>query len=255
MTEQIKTLLEDVAAGRVDPAEAARRLDELRTEDRGQRAEGAVGPPAIPDVTRLVIRGLSRSVHLIGDPTVTTVSVDGPHEVRRDGSTMVISGEVERLFPGDEAFSLLSSGRWRELIPRTQSMTVRARPDLPVEVEVTAGSLTSENMHALERVRVTAGSAKIKDATEPIDVLVQAGSVDLTLLATHGSSRVRCESGSIKLRLAKGSDVRLTTDVQLAKLTVHPPTVTRGDEVHVGSGTSTLSLEVVMGSALVDVIE
>jgi hypothetical protein len=255
MTDTIRTLLEDVAAGRVDPAEAARRLDELRTEDRGRQAEGAVGPPAVPEVARLVVRGLSRSVHLIADPTVTTVSVDGPHSVHRDGSTLVVSGEVERLFPGDEAFSLLSSGRWRELLPRTQSMTVRARPDLPVEVEVTAGSLTSEDMRALQRVRVTAGSAKVKGATEPIDVLVQAGSVDLTLQPTHGSSRVRCESGSVKLRLAKGSDVRLTTDVQLGKLTVHPPTFARGDEVLVGTGTATLSLEVVMGSALVDVIE
>jgi hypothetical protein len=254
MTDQIRSLLEDVAAGRIDPAEAARLLDNLRTEGAPPQPEGEAGPPAVPDVTRLVVRGLSRSVHLIGDPTVTTVSVDGQHVVRREGGTLVISGEIDR-FPGDEAFSLISSGRWRELLPRHQSLTVRARPDLPVEVEVTAGSLTSEGLRALERVRVTAGSAKIKEATEPVDVLVQAGSVDLNLLATHGSSRLRCESGSVKLRLAKGSDVRVSTDVQLGKLTVHPPRFARGDEVQVGSGTATLTLEVVMGSALVDVIE
>jgi hypothetical protein len=253
MSERIKTILEDVAAGRVEPAEAARLLEELRREPREQ-PEGAVGPPALPDVTRLVIRGVSRSVHLIADPTVATVSVDGQHVVRREGGTLVISGEGDR-FPGDEAFSLISSGRWRELLPRHQTLTVRVRPDLPVEVEVTAGSLTSEGVRALERVRITAGSAKIKGATEPVDVLVQAGSVDLTVLPTHGSSRVRCESGSVKLRLARGSDVRVTTDMQLGKLTVHPPTVSRGDEVQVGTGTATLALEVVMGSALVDVIE
>src|SRR5215207_4049118 len=103
MTDRIRSLLEDVAAGRIDPAEAARVLDELRTEGAQPPPEGEVGPPAVLDVTRLVIRGLSRSVHLIADPTVTTVSVDGQHVVRREGGTLVISGEVDR-FPGDEAF-------------------------------------------------------------------------------------------------------------------------------------------------------
>jgi hypothetical protein len=263
MDDRIKTILEDVAAGRVDPAEAARLLDEARATSTGSADSGAAagepGPPALPDVTRVSIRAVSRGVRLVADPTVTTVSIDGPHVVRRDGSTLIVTGEPGSL-PNEEGFSflMLSAGRWRDLLPKHQTMTVRVRPDLAVGVEITAGSLTSEGARALDHVRVTAGSAKITGVTEPVDVLVQAGSVDLSMVPKHGHSRVRCESGSLKLRLGPGSDVRVDTDIQLGKVTMIPPTLAHGankepKNVMVGGGTATLDVEVVMGSAQIEV--
>lgn len=258
MSDPITTILEDVAAGRVDPVTAARLLDEARGPagtTSGGTAEAP--PPAVQEVTRVSIRAVSRSLRLVGDPTVTTIAVDGPHVVRREGATLVVTGEGER-FPTDEAFSLITSGRWRDWLSRHQTMTVRVRPDLAVSVEVTAGSLTADGARALDHVRVTAGSAKISGVTVPVDLLVQAGSVELGMVATHGRSRVRCESGSLKLRLAPGSDVRVRTDVQLGKVSVTPPShATGGDkerrEIVVGKGTAELDLGVVMGSAQVEV--
>jgi len=263
MDDRIKTILEDVAAGRIDPVEAAKLLDEARAETTGGAASGAAGesgPPALPDVARVSIRAVSRSVRLVADPTVTTVSVDGPHLVRRDGSTLIVTGEGGSLPDGEGFTFLLSSGRWRDMLPKHQTMTVRVRPDLAVGVEITAGSLTSEGARALDHVRVTAGSAKITGVTEPVDVLVQAGSVDLSMVPKHGHSRVRCESGSLKLRLGPGSDVRVDTDIQLGRVTMIPPTLAHGankepKNVMVGGGTATLDVEVVMGSAQIEVAQ
>lgn len=258
MTDPITTILEDVAAGRVDPATAAKLLDQARGPAATTTGGAAAGStPAVPEVARVSIRAVSRGVRLIADPTVTTVAVDGPHVVRREGDTLVITGEGER-FPTDEAFSLLSSGRWRDLFARHQTMTVRIRPDLAVGVEVTAGSLTADGARALDHVRVTAGSAKVRGVTVPIDLLVQAGSVSLAMVATEGRSRVRCESGSLKLHLGAGSHVRVRTDVQLGKVTVDPPSLSPGGEkeareIVVGRGTAELDLAVLMGSAQVEV--
>ena len=264
MDDRIKTILDDVAAGRVAPAEAAKLLDEARATSTSSADSGATtgepGPPALPDVSRVSIRAVSRSVRLVADPTVTTVAIDGPHVVRRDGSTLIVTGEAGSL-PNEEGFTfLLSSGRWRDMFTRHPTMTVRVRPDLAVGVEITAGSLTSEGARALDHVRVTAGSAKITGVTEPVDVLVQAGSVDLSMVPKHGHSRVRCESGSLKLRLGPGSDVRVDTDIQLGKVTMIPPTLAHGatkepKNVMVGGGTATLDFEVVMGSAQIEVAQ
>jgi hypothetical protein len=256
MSDPITTILEDVAAGRVDPATAARLLDEARGP-AGSVSGGEASPPAVPEVARVSIRAVSRSVRLIGDAAVTTVAVDGPHVVRREGDTLVVTGEGDR-FPTDQAFSMITSGRWRDWFSQHQTMTVRIRPDLAVGVEVTAGSLTSDGARALDHVRVTAGSARITGVTVPVDVLVQAGSVTLGMVATEGRSRVRCESGSLKVHLGAGSNVRVRTDVQLGKVVVDGPGLPRGGdkearEVTIGDGRAELDVSAVMGSAHVQV--
>ena len=94
--------------------------------------------------------------------------------------------------------------------------------------------------------------------TGPIDLLVQAGSVELAMVPTSGRSRVRCESGSLKLRLGPGSDVRVATDVSLGKVAVTPSSLAPGTdkdrrEFVVGRGAAQMDLSVVMGSATVEV--
>jgi hypothetical protein len=247
-----REILEAVAAGRLDPAEAARLLDE---QQRPASSGDDTGPsaPAVPEVARLLVRATSRKVRLVGDPAVSTVDVDGAHHLRRDGATLVLTGEGER-FPADDAFTLLSTGRWRDVADRFGlggELRVRVRPDLPVDVEVIAGSLSTDGVRALESVRVTAGSARVSGAHGPLDVLVQAGSAVVDAAITRGPSRIRAESGSVRLRLLPGSDVRVRTDVQLGKVVSDPPL--HRDELTVGAGSAELSLEVVMGSAVIKV--
>ncbi|MFW5899218.1 MAG: hypothetical protein ACOCUN_01975, partial [Jiangellaceae bacterium] len=215
--------------------------------------------PSVPAVDRVEIRASSRRVRLVGDPTVATFAVDGPHQVRRDGSSIVISSETEQL-PGDETFVLLTGGRFHEVTERLQrgltrsmALEVRVRPDLAVGVEVIAGALHAEGLPRLDHVRVTAGSLRVRDVEEPIDLLVQAGSAQLETRQTHGRSRLRCESGSLHVALGTGTDARVRDDVQLGRFTVRPDRGRPGRELVVGTGTAEIDVEVVMGTVTMEV--
>lgn len=258
----MREVLEDVAAGRLDPAEAARLLDspaddsaaDTTADDSAPQDDPA--PPSVRAIERVRVRATSRRVRLVGDPTVTTFAVEGPHHVRRDGTTLLIAGDTEPL-PTDDTFMLLTGGRFREVADRLQhglgqnlEMTVRIRPDLAVGVEVTAGSLQAEGLRALDHVRVTGGSLRVRDVEEPLDLLVQAGSAQVTTRQTHGHSRLRCESGSLTLTLLEGTDARVRHDVQLGRFATKPEQRTDRDVV-VGTGAAEIDIDVVMGSATV----
>ncbi|HJU96727.1 MAG TPA: hypothetical protein VJ644_02020 [Jiangellaceae bacterium] len=266
-----RQILEDVAAGRLDPAEAAGLLDAAAGDVAGPPSpadsaaaddaapERPAPPPAVPDIERVLVRATSRRVRVVGDPSVATYAVDGPHHVRREGSTLVIAGEVEPI-PTDDAFTLLSGGRWREVADRVQhglgqalEMRVRVRPDLAVGVEVIAGSLQVEDARALDHVRVTAGSLRVRGAESPFDLLVQAGSAQVQARLDRGRSRLRCESGSLQLTLLPGSDARVRSDVQLGRFATEPERHgrDRSRDFVVGTGAAEIDIEVVMGSATV----
>lgn len=266
MDDDKREILEKVAAGELDPAEAARLLDEqmdAKIVEPEEPAEPQVGDPlegttlpSVAEIGRLLIRATSRRVRVLGDSSVATVAIEGPHTVRRDGSTLVVTGETE-LVPTDNAFMLLAGGRWREVADRFQhsfpqnlELTVRVRPDLAVGVEVIAGSLQVEGARALDHVRVTAGSLRVSGAHSPMDVLVQAGSAQVNTVQTYGQSRLRCESGSLVLTLEEGSDARVRSDVQLGRISVEPEQRSRNRhrDIVVGLGGAEIDVEVVMGS-------
>jgi hypothetical protein len=265
----IQQILEDVAAGRLDPAEASKLIDEAAPTPADTTpaaasqapAAGKPAPPAVPDIERVMVRATSRRVRIVGDPSVATVAIDGQHQVRREGSTLVVTGEAEPI-PTDDAFTLLSGGRWREVAGRVQhgfgpglELRVRVRPDLAVGVEVIAGSLQVEGAKALDHVRVTAGSLRVRGAENPFDLLVQAGSAQVEARLTHGRSRLRCESGSLQLSLLPGSDARVRADVQLGRFVTEPERTGRDKnrDLVVGTGAAEIDAEVVMGSFTVKV--
>ncbi|MGH8825083.1 MAG: hypothetical protein ACRDVN_11465 [Jiangellaceae bacterium] len=267
-----REILEDVAAGRLDPAEASRQLDAATGDTADHQApptsaaaaadEAPSRPaatPAVPDIERVLVRATSRRVRVVGDPSVATYAVDGPHHVRREGGTLIVAGEVDPI-PTDDAFTLLSGGRWREVADRVQhglgqalELRVRVRPDLPVGVEVIAGSLHVEGAKAIDHVRVTAGSLRVRGVESPFDLLVQAGSAQVEALLDRGRSRLRCESGSLQLTLLPGSDVRVRSDVQLGRFVTDPERQgrDRNRDFVVGTGAAEVDVEVVMGSATV----
>ncbi len=204
---------------------------------------------------RVVIRAVGRRVRIIGEPSVTTVSVDGAHVVRRDGATLTVTSEGE-LGASLDGFTLMRSRSFEDvrdsLLGFGRELAVRVNPDLEVDVEVTAGSVSVERVPKLSHVRVTAGSAKVLGAEGPLDLLVQAGSAKVDIRPTKGSSRLRVESGSLDVRIGAGSHVRVRSDSQLGKVSwqgsTHQGTA---DEVTLGTGAATLDLEVVMGSVQV----
>jgi hypothetical protein len=299
-TPDMKAILEELAAGRIDAAEAARRIDALKASqstsetsppeptneqlagseadgdawaaatDRPQASSGSATPepetsaeePAqakavnVGGVERISVRAVGRRVRIIGETSVATLSADGPHVLRRNGSVLEVSSDGE-LGASLDGFSILRSA------PRSlddfrslglgKELFLRVNPNLIVDVEVTAGSLNTEGVSHLGKVRVTAGAAKLLDVAEINDALVQAGQATIKGAIKTGRNRVRAESGTLSISLADDSNVTVTGEAQLGKISWAGGHSGAGDEVVMGSGSARLDIEVVMGHAQVRV--
>ncbi|MCU0264907.1 MAG: hypothetical protein MUC45_02165 [Actinomycetia bacterium] len=268
MFTDVRALLTEVAEGRLDPAEAARLLDQAPAAAPAQAesqpapddAAAAVPPPS-PDqaVRRVVVRATARSVRLVGDVTVDSATVEGPHAVYREGADLVVGPPEAAAEPGSYSYEQRSTlSRWlAESSTWGTPLTVRVHPTLPVEAEVTAGALRISGLAAPLSVKVTAGSLVVADCVAPVQGVVRAGSARLDMRPV-GESSVRVETGSVDLRLQPGSDVRVRTRVQLGEVSVRGADGTwrkvspeGTEEVVVGTGRDTVDLDLVMGSAKV----
>ncbi len=280
MSEDISGILEDLAAGRIDAAEASRRIDAARNapdpspfeqpprptpqeasaewHDIPEFAQTQEPPkkrraPGTNGVDRISVRAVGRRVRIVGDQGVATVAVNGPHVLRRNGSVLEVNSDGDA-GPSLDGFSLLRPPRSLDDLRSLglgKELELRVNPSLVVDVEVTAGTLTTEGVPYLGKVRLTAGSAVLKDVAEASDVLAQAGQVTLDGTITSGRSRIRCESGSVTLQLGEGSNVVVHGETQLGRIAWSGHHEEGLDEVVLGSGAARLDLSVVMGYATV----
>jgi hypothetical protein len=232
--------------------------DQLRdagVEDSGaldQERDEHADVPIPAGVQKVMIKAIGRRVRLIGEPAVSGVAVDGPHLIKRDGETLIVSsdGDMGVSIDGLSMLRTRSVGDLRSHLGGfAKELQVRVNPRLKVEVEVTGGSVTAERVPSLNRVRVTAGTAKVSDVDGPLDLLVQAGSATLDAQITKGRSRVRVESGSANVQLRRGSDVRVHSDAQLGRVTWVGAVNGPSTDVEIGQGRAALDVEVLMGAA------
>jgi len=293
MDPALRDILTAVRDGRLDPTEAARWLQEHSapagageskpspvepsgsvwaevTDDVVARPEKDTATEAGPETlvhipvvvddratTGLRIRAITRKVRITGDPSVATVSIDGPHELRREGSTLICDSELDLPFGDPFAFLPTAMGRFGLRSPGRafswgNDLDIRVNPTLDLDVELTAGSLHVEAVGKL-RARVTAGSARVEDVRGPLDLHVVGGTAKIDTVMVGGGNRIRCDSGSVVLRLRPGSDVRFRPEAQLGRIVVDG--VDGGREITVGGGTGRLRAEVVMGSIQVEVAQ
>jgi hypothetical protein len=307
------SILEELAAGRIDAAEAARRIDALKAAgpassqsapadpapaearpepsnadlaaqrseqdpwaaetDRPQYTDHSVEsfahetpPPAeepvrtkpvnTNGVERISVRAVGRRVRIVGETAVATLSADGPHVLRRNGSVLEVSSDGE-LGASLDGFSILR-GAPRNLddiraLGLGKELLLKVNPNIVVDVEVTAGSLNTERVPHLGKVRVTAGGAKLLDVTEINDALIQAGQATIKGAIRTGRNRIRAESGSLSITLADDSNVTVTGEAQLGKVSWAGGHSGAGDEVVMGNGSARLEIQVVMGHAQVRV--
>lgn len=203
-------------------------------------------------VERISVRAVGRRVRILGETAVATLSADGPHVLRRNGSVLEVSSDGE-LGASLDGFSILRG------VPRNvddiralglgKELLLKVNPNIVVDVEVTAGSLHTERIPHLGKVRVTAGGAKLLDVTEINDALVQAGQATIKGAIKTGRNRIRAESGSLNITLADDSNVTITGDSQLGKVSWAGNHSGNVDEVVMGNGSARLDVEVVMGHA------
>lgn len=206
-------------------------------------------------VDRVSVRAVGRRVRIASEPRVATASVDGAHVLRRTGSVLEISSDGE-LGASVDGFTLLRPPRSLEDVRNLglgKELFIRVNPNVLVDVELTAGSLTTENVRFLGKVRVTAGGAKLTGVEEAHDVLVQAGQATVKGRITTGRSRIRCESGSLVVQLDDESNVTVRAESQLGKVAWTGGHSGSGDEVVMGNGAARLDVGVVMGHATVRV--
>jgi hypothetical protein len=173
--------------------------------------------------------------------------------LRRQGSTLEVTSDGD-LGPTLEGFSLLRPPRSLDdlrSVSLVKELVVRVNPDLVVDAEVTAGSLSVDNVHALGRIRVTAGGATLKGMGRVEDALIQAGTATVEGVLRAGRSRVRCESGSLTVTLLAGSSVTIRGDAQVGRISWPGEDSTHVDEVVVGDGTARLDVGIVMGHATI----
>ncbi len=286
-TPDLGPILEDLAAGRIDASEAARRIDAAKadapepkpaeptneelgeepsrrqyspyarevfgqpSEDEPAPASGRRRPTGSKGVDRISVRAVGRRVRIVGDASVATVSAEGPHVLRRNGSVLEVTSDGE-IGPNLDGFSILRPPRSLDDIRAMglgKELYLRINPSIIVDVEVTAGHLTSADLPYLGKVRVTAGGAELSGIAEVNDVLVQAGSASITGTITTGRSRVRVESGQLTVDLADDSNVTVRGEAQLGKVSWSGVHTGQVDEVVLGNGSARLDVGVVMGWA------
>jgi len=276
MSDAQREILERVATGELSPEEAAERLADLDETEAPSPEEPTPRAPTTPygDVARVKVIGSFRTTRITGDPDVKEVVVDGPHIVRRDGDTITIEDDKEDLVgDGDgpaRAFAYATdttgarfkfrSARRRSvhfgLGAKPEPLEIRMNPSLPLDVELAAGTLHVRGVRAPITADVSAGTARIEGVASPIDVNVAAGSVHIDGLLDRGNSKVRCEAGAVKIDLAKGSSVKITTRVGLGKVVVPDDAVESGGAFFIGAGarkatlgdgTGTLDIEASLG--------
>lgn len=258
----LSAILNDLAAGRIDADEASSRIDQARRAASGSAQTEPdpepepAGPTGVKGTQRVSVRAVGRKVRVVADAKVATTSVDGEHVLRRSGDVLEITSDGD-FGPSLEGLSMFRPPRSLNdlrAISIAKGLTVRVNPAIEVDVEVTAGSLTTEGVPFLGRVRVTAGGAQLKGARRITDALVQAGSASVTGPVNAGRSRVKVESGSLQVALTKGANVTVRGDAQVGRIQ-WPGESGSLNELAVGNGSARLDLEVVMGAATVSVKE
>ncbi|HVS50038.1 MAG TPA: DUF4097 family beta strand repeat-containing protein [Candidatus Dormibacteraeota bacterium] len=259
MQDKRREILTQVAAGTLSAEEGAARLESLEAEAPSvERAQ--VPPTAIPagPAGRLVkLISQFGSAEIVGDPSVTFAVAEGPHRAREEGDTMVIEHQP---FDDDDSFSFGHGGSRRIVVNgltmERRKLTVRMNPDLALVANVQAGNVRVDGVHGPIASEVQAGNCKVSDFRGTLDLVVQAGNVTASGRLDGGASKVRCEMGSVKINLEKGSSVRITARTTLGKVAIEGEAAARaegqpGREVRIGPGAGTLEIECTMGNVKV----
>lgn len=248
-------ILDDLAAGRIDAAEANRRIEELKqksggAEGAGQSEETESDKPRAGGLTKVSITAVGRRVRVEADPTVSTLTVEGQHVLRRNGTVMEVSSTGD-FGPSFNGFSLIRPPRnlddLRD-IGLGKELRIRVNPRLVVDAELTTGGLRTSGVPKLGRIRVTGGGCSLEGVTEVADLLSQAGAVTVEGPISTGRSKLRVESGSLTVSLAEGSNVTVRGEAKLGRIN-WPGDNDNVDEVIIGNGSARLDISVVMGLA------
>jgi hypothetical protein len=257
MQDLQREIINQVASGQISAAEGASRLEALRGELSPAAApvQAPIPPPPSSSFAGArAVRVISQlgSATIVGDPTVSTATAEGPHSARQDGDTMTIElGLLSR----DDTFSFGPGSRLVHGLKNRDGLIVRMNPDLALSARVRAGDVRVMGVHGPITLEVQAGDCKVEDFRNVLNAVVQAGSVSASGRLDRGASKVKCQMGEVKLNLEKGSSVRIAARSTLGDVSIDGADIRPGGsdrEVLIGSGAGTLELECTMGDIKVN---
>lgn len=261
-----REVLDRVAAGDLEPREAARLLDELERDDDGagnRQTEPEETAARTGAVRRVRVESELGGVTVVGDAAVATVSATGHHEIVEKGDTVEVHCGPATPGRGFVVLPSRGSGGSGRRSRRADGgrgerpdVMVRMNPSLELELAVAAGKVSVRGITGPIRASVELGSLVIDGFAAPIDLSAAAGSIVARGLLDRGSSHVRCELGTIRLELATGSSATITGRSELGSI-VLPGGVRIGGlkalpnepagTVTIGGGTAALDLRVAAG--------
>ncbi|TXH41179.1 MAG: hypothetical protein E6Q90_12355 [Actinobacteria bacterium] len=193
MADDMRSILDQVAAGSLTPEQAAQLLGEQQPTP----------------VERLLVKGSAVRLTIVADESVPEAVAEGPHRVERDGSTLRIISDLsdDKAAPQAPRSTFM---RWLDAGGRAGStLAVRVNPFLPLDVLAVAGSLELSGVRAAVSVGLEAGSAKIGPGSGPLQLSVSSGSAEVDWLFV-GESRIEVELGSARVNVLAGSDVTVS---------------------------------------------
>jgi hypothetical protein len=248
MSDDIRALLEQVAAGTISPEEASAQLR-------------AVTPPDVvaEEVRRIVVKAGAVRLTVVGDESVAQAVADGPHTMRREGDALIIDtnttqGDFSTEPPRSAFMSFIG-----QMVNRVgAAVEIRVNPDLPLQVLLVGGPLEVRDVRAGASIGVEAGSAQLTGSGPLLfDVASGSGRVDWTF---SGESRVRADMGSVNVTVRPDSDVVVTADTSLGQALVKShsgnlkaPQDAATPPITVGAGTGRLTVSSRMGAAQVTI--
>jgi hypothetical protein len=261
MKDLKREILSQVAAGKITAEEGAARLESLDSAETPAPTTSAPVPVLTPtptaDTRRIKVVSQIGSAEIVGDPSVAYVVADGPHTARQDGDTMVI---CHAPFEESDHFTF---GRGERRITvngldfHKRKLTVRMNPRLALFASVQAGSVRIEGVQGPIQGEVQAGNCQVSGFRGPLDFVIQMGNLSASGKLDAGASKVRCEMGSVKINLEKGSSVRVTARTTLGKVSIDSEGTDQvavgqtSKDVTIGSGTGALDVECTMGNVRV----
>jgi hypothetical protein len=275
MSDNLDAILRRVAQGEITPEEALPLIDAARpsaTPEWGTPSSAPPGEPGAPETPafggpsaegapRAVRIAVSyRSVDVIADPTVDQVAVTGSHSVRRENGLLIVESLQMPGFSEEETVRSSHSGPWAFMaLPRSVAwaramkgghITIRINPSLPVEIDSAAAAIRLNGCSAGAKIRIVAASVKLERVGGPLDVEAITSAVKGTAAVT-GTSRIVCESSSVKLSLLAGSNLRASlAGNRMGKVVLPGPE--GGPDYVVGSGEGTLTVESTMSSVVLN---
>jgi hypothetical protein len=259
--KSLQEILRKVAAGELSPEEGSAQIE--AAHDELQRGQVAVAEAPIRTVR---VIGALHPLRISGDGEVREAVVSGLHEVHREGDVLVIRTSTGG--DDDSGFSFRWPGRVgmpnfggghpeRSLRP----IQVRMNPDLALEVEMSAGLLSVKGVKGPIKADIQAGSAKLEDFASPFDLKVTWGTVSASGVLKEGDSKVRCEAGTVKIGLERGSSVEVHARSTLGRISLPGEVAglaegwTMGGEQReatIGQGQGRLDIETTTGAVWVE---